>query len=368
VARLRLLADDLTGALDAAAQFVPLTGPVAVPLDDRAVAADAAAIAFDSASRELSEDAAAWRIAVLAPLLATPGIAFKKLDSLLRGHVAAELAACLATREFAHCIIAPAFPAQRRVTRNGHQFAWDAGRATWGEVPVDLRGELAHRGYRLTLARPGDPLPAGVSLWDAKDDDDLAAIVAAGRAAATSVLWCGSAGLAGALAGGAPPPAPALAHPIVACIGSNHPAMELQLAAIDERCRVTLRDGTDRGTARAAIGERLVRHGAAAVTVALPTGLDRASAARRIDAAFAELVRELPRPATLLASGGETLRAIALALGAVRLDVAGQLLPGIPYSVLRGGRWDGLSVVSKSGAFGDRLLLTNLLGLLPDRK
>ena len=36
MARLRLLADDLTGALDSAARFVPLTGPVAVTWRDDA--------------------------------------------------------------------------------------------------------------------------------------------------------------------------------------------------------------------------------------------------------------------------------------------------------------------------------------------
>jgi D-threonate/D-erythronate kinase len=37
------------------------------------------------------------------------------------------------------------------------------------------------------------------------------------------------------------------------------------------------------------------------------------------------------------------------------------MMPGIPTSVLRGGVWDGLRIVSKSGAFGDAGLLARLL-------
>jgi len=33
----------------------------------------------------------------------------------------------------------------------------------------------------------------------------------------------------------------------------------------------------------------------------------------------------------------------------------------VPASVMRGGRWDGVRVVSKSGAFGDPGLLARLL-------
>ena len=64
---------------------------------------------------------------------------------------------------------------------------------------------------------------------------------------------------------------------------------------------------------------------------------------------------------TLIVAGGETLRATCLALSAEALEVWGQVAPGLPRSVLRGGRWDGVEVISKSGAFGDDALLRDLL-------
>jgi hypothetical protein len=66
MARLRLLADDLTGALDSAARFVPLTGPVAVTWQD--VAVDGS-VALDSGTRDLPAEAVRPRIERRAQLL-----------------------------------------------------------------------------------------------------------------------------------------------------------------------------------------------------------------------------------------------------------------------------------------------------------
>jgi uncharacterized protein YgbK (DUF1537 family) len=67
------------------------------------------------------------------------------------------------------------------------------------------------------------------------------------------------------------------------------------------------------------------------------------------------------RPATLIVAGGETLRAACVSLGATSLEVIGQIEPGVPRSIMRGGRWDGIEVISKSGAFGHKNLWRDLL-------
>ncbi len=66
-------------------------------------------------------------------------------------------------------------------------------------------------------------------------------------------------------------------------------------------------------------------------------------------------------PRTLIVAGGETLRAVCVALGAKALEVQGQVAPGLPRSVLQGGRWEGAEVISKSGAFGGDALWRDLL-------
>ena len=58
---------------------------------------------------------------------------------------------------------------------------------------------------------------------------------------------------------------------------------------------------------------------------------------------------------------GETLRVVCEALGVKTLAAQGFVAPGIPLSCTGNGRWAGLPVISKSGAFGDRTTLVRLL-------
>jgi len=107
---------------------------------------------------------------------------------------------------------------------------------------------------------------------------------------------------------------------------------------------------------------RALTEGAAAVTVAVPPGASRELALGRITASFINLLRTIERPGTLVVAGGETLRALCTGLAAERLEVDGEIEPGVPTSVLRGGAFDGQRIVSKSGAFGGADCLARLLG------
>ena len=135
---------------------------------------------------------------------------------------------------------------------------------------------------------------------------------------------------------------------MLALIGSDHPVSRAQLDACKLRLSLTDLDPPPPG------------HGTA-IDVALPAGLDRAEAARRIGAAFAALLARIERPGTLVVSGGETLRSVCEALDARGLVVHGEVAQGIAAARLSGGRWDGLRVVTKSGAFGHAGTLSELL-------
>jgi uncharacterized protein YgbK (DUF1537 family) len=328
VVHLRLLADDLTGALDSAARFVPFTGPLAATWHD---SAPTQSVAIDSGTRDMPEAEARMVIERYAPLLEGGTPAFKKIDSLLRGHIALELAACM--RWFDHCVVAPAFPLQGRITRGGRQLV--RAKDGWRDTGVDLAVSLRTHGV---IAR----------LCDAETDTDLDTIVAYGRALTGRVLWCGTGGLAGALAGRRPVARPDLPRPILALIGSDHPVSAAQLAAVPELHQ------------RLSDSPTIVR-GSAAITVVLPSGTPRDTAGRIITGRFAELLRAMEHPGTLFVTGGETLRALCDALGVIHLDVDGEIEPGVPTSILRGGAWDGQRLVSKSGAFGDAGFLHRLL-------
>lgn len=351
---LRLIADDLTGALDSAAEFTALAG--AVPVRWTVTGSADGNAALTTGTREAARADAVAHAAAAAPLLEGADIAFKKLDSLLRGHPAAELAACLRSGAWRSVVVAPAFPAQRRVTRGGVQHARDPDGA-WRSVAPPLAALLAAEGLEAKPGNPAQPLPTGLSVFDAETEEDMHRIAACGRAAPGPVLWCGSGGLGRALAADAPVRAVSrLEGPVLGLFGSDQAATRRQLAACGP---LWLRLGLAEGGARLAAA--LAEEGAALASLDLPDGLSRAEAARCIAAGFAALLRDLPRPGTLLVAGGETLTAICVALGATALEAKGLVGAGVPRSVLRGGRWDGLALVSKSGAFGHDTLWRDLL-------
>ena len=170
-------------------------------------------------------------------------------------------------------------------------------------------------------------------------------------------------GLAGALGGtlGDEGPSAALSilpAPVLGLFGSDQAVTAGQLAACGPHW-ITLPH------ARAENATHVLRaldaNGVALASLDLPPGMDRRDAADRIAQAMHDLARGLPRPGTLLVAGGETLRGLCDALGASSLEVLGRIVPGLPRSVLRGGAWDGVTVVSKSGAFGHPNLLRDLL-------
>lgn len=351
---LRLLADDLTGALDTAAELVGLVGPVPVFWHGAIPAVVPASAALDSGTRELGPLAAAKIVAGLTGNLSTASIAYKKIDSLLRGPTVAELAACVRAGGWPCCVLAPAFPHQGRVTQGGRQFARD-GDGRWSSVGGDIVAMLRAEGVEAQVGRLDAGLLPGISVFDAETDDDLRRVVATGQRWAGPLLWSGSGGLAQALAAGAEAPAlGGVPSPVLGLFGSDQAATADQLAACAPY-RVALPAGEKE------VARRLAADGVALASVALPPGMGREEAARCIAAELANVVRGMGRPGTLLAAGGETLRGLCMALGAHSLEAQGRIAPGVPWSVLRGGRWDGVVVVSKSGGFGGRSLLRELI-------
>ena len=353
---IRLLADDLTGALDAMAEFAAIAaGPLHAYWHNGIPDILPSNAALDTGTREASLDQARGRIAALAPMLAAGEIAFKKVDSLMRGHTLAELQAVTG---FDRCVFAPAFPAQGRITRNNTQHAWVDG--VWSPVGPDLVQTLG-----ATHGAPGVALAPGITVFDAESDAELDGIVAGVRD--QRVLWCGTAGLAGALArslsGTDATCSPILPSPMLGLFGSDQPATFAQLRACMQHW-LHLPDAAAHDLA-----QRLA-NGLALVSVDLPQGLSRDEAASRIGYTLHRIAVDLPRPGTLLVAGGETLRGLCLALGATSLELQGRILPGLPRAILRGGPWDGVTIVSKSGAFGPPSLLRDLLarnGFFPER-
>jgi uncharacterized protein YgbK (DUF1537 family) len=352
---LRLIADDLTGALDSAAQFTGFAGPLPVLLEPPADH-PFGSFALDLSCRDGAELAAVEAVRASAGFYRGADIAFKKIDSLLRGHWAAELAALARVRLFRRIILAPAFPAQRRVTLQGRQAISD-GNGDVTPIAVDPIAELSRRG--ITVRRDGYRASMHddetvVHLCDASTQADLDDIVRRESAGRDPVLWCGAAGLALALAGKPPAGVAPGRRSHLVVIGSNHPVTLGQVAALRRAHPAWIASfDADGWKSASRVMHILQQHGRCVVSADLPPGLAPADAASLFASWFAEMAPHLVPPEELTVVGGETFATLCGSLGASVLAVAGECQPGIPASRMMSGQWAGISCFSKSGAFGE---------------
>jgi uncharacterized protein YgbK (DUF1537 family) len=69
----------------------------------------------------------------------------------------------------------------------------------------------------------------------------------------------------------------------------------------------------------------------------------------------------------LILTGGDTAQSIINGLGTEGVEIEGELLGGIVKGHLIGGKWDGLSVVTKAGAFGKDDSLERIIHILRNK-
>jgi uncharacterized protein YgbK (DUF1537 family) len=367
----RILADDLSGALDAAGPFASCDGAVCVYWEVGGAGTHAGdRIALDSASREVDTDDAIARTRAAARALWTGrhGLAFLKVDSVWRGSPAAAIAAASAEGRFDRVVVAPAFPEQGRVTRDGGQWVLE-GEQVRCVVP-DIAAELRRFGVDAATETDASPSTRAV-VCDACSPDDLAAIVQRHRRTGVRTLWCGTRGLASALAAGSAgaggeaattvdAPA-ALQGPVLVVVGTDHPVSVAQAGALERQtgiaCRTVVAGAAGSGATQSSVGTAP----AVLLRFAIPADSTREAARRTIAQALRDEVQCLSRPGMVVATGGETVRALSEALGATRLDVLAEYEPGIPIAIWGDGRWAGTPILSKSGGFGSQDLFARVV-------
>jgi uncharacterized protein YgbK (DUF1537 family) len=379
MSRIRILADDLTGALDSAAAF---TGDVpvyldAAPADEAPGGAPVAVVA--TATRDVTLDALPDLLAPSIRWLAEATVAFKKVDSLLRGNSCAESAYVARAGAFDTLVFAPAFPAQRRLTLDGRHWVVPAGKALAQREPIGT-GRIADAFAVLGLPVAGSDDVTGrprVAIPDVGSDDDLARIaVGSVGPSPTKTLWCGSAGLAHAIAAAhglaAPPdrvePTAAGRGPVLVISASHHPVVRKQWGVLK---------GAERGALMASHGQPAALRAAframghpfdfALFDLSPTRTLPPADAAALLARQLGAIVAEAPRPGTLVVVGGDTLRALCRAAAASALVACPALRPGWGCARLVGGTWDGVRCHTRSGAFGDPDDLRTMLRLVAGR-
>jgi len=403
-----IIADDLTGAADcgvaSGAGAVVLLGKPDGRLPDAFV------LAFDANTRSMAPEQAGQTTAGLVTDLARlcdsgtrdhqSILLFKKVDSTLPGNVGVELAAALKARriqarpaEKVVALFAPASPAHGRTTVEGRhrvhgQLLEQAD--LWPNESVRPRSDLAEilRGSGLSCGTLELPLiragahslkdamirlagEADVLVCDAETDADLEAIANAAMVLHPATVWCGSAGLARHIpraAGFAPliPPSDSatvsVAGPTLFVVGSPSNASLEQasaLATAPDIIAITIPPALMLSARPAAAAQEYTRHMSSSlqqgtdVLVRLDTAEPCAAEdARRITSSLARLIAPCADLAgALVATGGETARAILDTWGIQQLRLLGEVEPGLPWSVTEGWRRD-LIVLTKAGSFG----------------
>jgi D-threonate/D-erythronate kinase len=363
-----ILADDLTGALDTAGAFASAQHPIQAFWAGGSPG-EGAGFALDSETRDVPVGEAEASVARLLPRLLAGGIPYKKIDSLLRGNTVAEIAVCGRCRGFGSIVVAPAFPAQGRITREGRQYA-AAPSGPWRQVGPSIPEGLRERSVTSRLIKRGGRTDGGgVIVCDAETEEDLAAIVGSRANLDPPVLWCGSAGLARAVAGVHGTVELPRGVSALALIGSPHPVARQQvrrLAAMRQELVVTLDSSSDVEDAVTSLAARLAAHGRAALALALPA-LSRDAADALLRSVCTGIERAVAPPGLLVIGGGGTLVGFADAVGATRIETVGEWRPGIPLSRFRDGRWRGTVILSKSGAFGGEETLVEVFTAVTGR-
>jgi len=177
-----VVADDLTGAAEIAAVGLRYGLRAEVMLEGKPGQADL--VCFDTDSRSHSPKAAARRAASAAETFSDGGVhwVYKKVDSVLRGHVTAEIEAIAKQLRAKRILLVPANPSLGRTIRSGAyfinrkpldqtEFARDPEYPRRSANVLELLGPTT---LPIQVCQPGDTLPKnGIIVGEAESPADL---------------------------------------------------------------------------------------------------------------------------------------------------------------------------------------------------
>lgn len=397
-----IVADDLSGAADCAIAFAGARRRTVVTLETSGVmkAGDVAGadhvdvIAADTDTRRLSPQDAARRTADTFNTLHARGRRlYKKIDSTLRGNWAAEVAALQPLAGLA--IVAPAFPATGRTLQGARVLvhgepleSTDTWKLENAGRPANVLSMLEETGLQCgsidvnTLRGDANVLVDRIKatategtqalIVDAHSGDDLQRLARITAQLDHPLFWVGSGGLARELASLPDlfdaPPRETLVHEkqdgaILVLVGSLSAVSERQCAMLRERARVSelivppavLRVGSehaDWGTWQVKIGDYLERHLDLLVRIGRDDAFDPAEGAHLSTALAALVAPHFRHVGGLIATGGETARAMLSAAGIGSLDLLAEVEAGVAVARPCAPHPACPTIVTKAGAFG----------------
>ncbi|UCG07700.1 MAG: four-carbon acid sugar kinase family protein [Desulfobacterales bacterium] len=411
-----IIADDLTGAADTGVQFCHFfEETILLPYHRLAHGYEAMspstsrALSIYTSSRALGAHAASDRVASVGRQLSTSPSTwiYKKVDSCLRGNLGAETEALMNELGFELSFIAPAFPEMGRTTANdihqvhgtpvsetevlrdpvtpvtesrlsrnvAAQSRYPVGHVALHFLEADETGleneieRLRRRGVRHVV-------------FDATSQEHLDRIACLVFSSARRILPVGSAGLAASL-GRLLPQKPALkghvrsvsenrGHLLVC--GTASQVTKLQIKTLTETYpyeeiileAAILADHHQRDAVlnrASSVRSKLCQKSVVVRIDWQPNNYDALKPTDRMRMAefiarglelFVGSVLKGAEPAFVFATGGDTADAVLRAVDARGIRIFGQIVTGMVQGTVLGGPMDGLPMVTKAGAFGNK--------------
>ena len=393
MAKLLIIADDLTGSLDTGIQFAlkgistcvetNMDGNCRIDFDNSDV------VVVNTESRHISPREAYLAVRKTAEkgLAAGAEFVYKKTDSALRGNIGAELHGVYDAMGEKVCFV-PAFPQMNRITRNGVHYCdgVEIAFSSFGQDPVN---PVKHSRVEDVIKETWDAqvcsIPANFSekalsekaetlLFDCESDEQLQLIFKAVYGTGAR-LMAGCAGFAAAVADGIPFDSRPRQQEfqwkgmLVIC-GSKNPASANQVAyAAANGFAETALQGEEISAGDFRPLQDMLSRGDYGLLHTLQADFS-GKAPEEITGMVGEYtgscLKEMLDSHTerlLMVIGGDTLMGFIRKIGCSRIQPIRSLPGGAVLSVLRyGERW--VPVVSKSGGFGDEKLIVTIKELL----
>jgi D-threonate/D-erythronate kinase len=406
VSAVLVIADDLTGANATGALFARLglrTRTLAAGSGQTCSPQRTDVTVVTTGTRRLPPKAAAARVAEVLGGQHDPQLLVKRVDTTLRGPIAAELAVMLAHRRGQRpgrvaALAVPAYPAAGRITVGGLHLL-DGTPLARGPAAVDpvtpvhssRVAELLVAGTPLTAAEvhldvlDGDDHAvaetlaaaldsADVTVVDAATDADLARLAAAAasiRPDMADIVAVDSGPFGAAYCDALGITAQARRHPVLVVVGSPAEKTRRQLEAATHATGARIHMvGEDLGSGEvAALAIDAIDAGAAVVGWHVPPlspDRDRTWAQQVPSwlAAAARQVLAARQVAGVFACGGEVAAATLDGLQARGLDITAEVQPLVVAGRIIGGPWNRLPIVTKGGLVGDENAITASIGHL----
>ncbi len=424
-----MITDDLTGANDTAVQFAKRgLRTIVFPYSEESAflsGDDADVWVFNTDSRSLTPVQAVQQVRKTMQSIpfSKQDCLYKKIDSTLRGNLVEEVAELLEISHLDVAVVAPAYPKNGRTTLQGIHYVQgkpvsETEAAFDPRTPVRCSHLPTLFAERCTLKNTLIPLDrirqdvdslkdlirtkvkggVRILIFDSEIEKDLETLSRAVLKSGYAPLWVGSAGLAEVLPEtyswtsrcrpSYPDPLP---KPVLVILGSMSEVATQQgetfarWAGIEPLIlnpeillpRDPLSQDSSWEAIRIQTEERLQKGFHTLLLTHRKKVLSPTNGSPdpilKILTGFEELgaTFDFSSCAGIIVTGGDIAAAVFKGMGVTSIEVLSETSPGIPLGKIRGGRWEGLPIVTKAGAFGapDALILaTQRLSTIPGKE